>query len=145
MGMTPPAICARRCGYPVDMPVYEYVCRKCGHRLEEIQAMGSGPPGPCPECGGGLRRVYGRVGDPFHGDPELPEPTQGPSHEARRRLLALIGMNLDVSQAGPIVDRDVQVVVPHSLLLAPPGLCGTTDRLPASSVGDPALLLHIDV
>ena len=24
--------------------------------------MGSGPPGPCPECGGELRRVYGRVG-----------------------------------------------------------------------------------
>ena len=49
------------------MPVYEYACRKCGHRLEEIQAMGSGPPGPCPECGGELRRVYGRVGVRFSG------------------------------------------------------------------------------
>jgi len=51
----------------VDVPVYEYVCRKCGHRIEEIQAMGSGPPGPCPECGGELRRVYGRVGVRFSG------------------------------------------------------------------------------
>jgi putative FmdB family regulatory protein len=51
----------------VDVPVYEYVCRKCSHRLEEIQPMGAGPPGPCPECGGELRRVYGRVGVRFSG------------------------------------------------------------------------------
>ena len=49
------------------MPVYEYVCRRCGRRLEEIQPMGSGPPGPCPECGGDLRRAYGRVGVRFSG------------------------------------------------------------------------------
>ena len=24
--------------------------------------MGAGPPGPCPACGGELRRLYGRVG-----------------------------------------------------------------------------------
>jgi putative FmdB family regulatory protein len=49
------------------MPVYEYACKACGHRLEEVQPMGSGPPGPCPECGGDLRRVYGRVGVRFSG------------------------------------------------------------------------------
>ncbi|MGH2737749.1 MAG: FmdB family zinc ribbon protein, partial [Actinomycetota bacterium] len=27
------------------VPVYEYRCRACGHELEEVQAMGSGPPG----------------------------------------------------------------------------------------------------
>jgi putative FmdB family regulatory protein len=43
------------------MPVYEYACKACGHRLEEIQPVGAGPPGPCPECGGELRRAYGRV------------------------------------------------------------------------------------
>jgi predicted nucleic acid-binding Zn ribbon protein len=35
--------------------------------MEEIQPMGSGPSGPCPECGGELRRVYGRVGVRFAG------------------------------------------------------------------------------
>jgi putative FmdB family regulatory protein len=49
------------------MPVYEYRCRACGYELEEVQAMGSGPPGPCPECGGELRRRYGRVGVRFSG------------------------------------------------------------------------------
>jgi putative FmdB family regulatory protein len=50
-----------------DVPVYEYRCRACGHRLEEVQPMGSGPPGPCPECGGELTRAYGRVGVRFSG------------------------------------------------------------------------------
>jgi putative FmdB family regulatory protein len=49
------------------MPVYEYRCRSCGHELEEVQRMGAGPPGPCPTCGGELRRVYGRVGVRFSG------------------------------------------------------------------------------
>ena len=51
----------------MDVPVYEYVCKACGERLEEIQPMGSGPPGPCPACGGELRRVYGRVAVRFSG------------------------------------------------------------------------------
>jgi putative FmdB family regulatory protein len=49
------------------MPLYEYRCASCGHRLELIQRMGEGPPGPCPECGGELKRVYGRVAVQFSG------------------------------------------------------------------------------
>jgi putative FmdB family regulatory protein len=49
------------------VPVYEYRCRSCGHAVEELQARGAGPPGPCPRCGGELRRVYGRVGVRFSG------------------------------------------------------------------------------
>jgi putative FmdB family regulatory protein len=49
------------------MPVYEYRCRACGHTAEEVQAMGAGPPGPCPACGGQLKRLYGRVGVRFSG------------------------------------------------------------------------------
>jgi putative FmdB family regulatory protein len=47
--------------------VYEYRCRSCRNTLEEIQPMGAGPPGPCPACGGELRRVYGRFGVRFFG------------------------------------------------------------------------------
>ncbi|MBI4260176.1 MAG: FmdB family transcriptional regulator [Actinobacteria bacterium] len=49
------------------MPIYEYACRSCGNRLEELQKLGEGPPGPCPRCGGELRRAYGRVGVRFSG------------------------------------------------------------------------------
>jgi putative FmdB family regulatory protein len=49
------------------VPIYEYRCRSCGASVEEVQPMGSGPPGPCPSCGGELRRAYGRVGVRFSG------------------------------------------------------------------------------
>jgi putative FmdB family regulatory protein len=49
------------------VPVYEYRCRTCASTLEEIQAMGEPPPGPCPKCGGELKRIYGRVGVKFSG------------------------------------------------------------------------------
>jgi putative FmdB family regulatory protein len=49
------------------VPLYEYRCRACAHEVEEVQPMGSGPPGPCPRCGGELRRIYGRVGVRFSG------------------------------------------------------------------------------
>jgi predicted nucleic acid-binding Zn ribbon protein len=35
--------------------------------LEEIQPMGAPPPGPCPKCGGELKRVFGRVAVKFSG------------------------------------------------------------------------------
>jgi predicted nucleic acid-binding Zn ribbon protein len=35
--------------------------------LEEIQPMGAPPPGPCPKCGGELKRIYSRVGVKFSG------------------------------------------------------------------------------
>lgn len=49
------------------MPVYEYRCKACGRSVEELQAPGAGASGPCPECGGELRRVWGRVGVRFSG------------------------------------------------------------------------------
>jgi putative FmdB family regulatory protein len=49
------------------VPIYEYRCSSCSHLTEAMQAMGSGPPGPCEECGGPLKRVYGRVGVVFSG------------------------------------------------------------------------------
>lgn len=49
------------------MPIYAYRCKGCGHELEEMQPMGSKAPGPCPECGGELKRTYGSVGVRFSG------------------------------------------------------------------------------
>jgi putative FmdB family regulatory protein len=49
------------------VPVYEYRCRACGASREEVQPMGAPHPGQCLECGGELRRVYGRVAVRFSG------------------------------------------------------------------------------
>ena len=35
------------------MPLYEYECDACGHRLEIIQKFSDGPPDACPKCGKG--------------------------------------------------------------------------------------------
>ena len=51
----------------MTVPVYEYVCRACGAASEEIRPMRDAVPGPCHECGGERRRVYGRVGVRFSG------------------------------------------------------------------------------
>jgi putative FmdB family regulatory protein len=32
------------------MPIYEYACTACGHRLEAIQKMSDAPLTECPEC-----------------------------------------------------------------------------------------------
>ena len=33
------------------MPIYEYVCRQCGEKLERLQRMSDDPLTDCPACG----------------------------------------------------------------------------------------------
>jgi putative FmdB family regulatory protein len=33
------------------MPIYEYQCEACGHRLEALQKISDEPLSDCPECG----------------------------------------------------------------------------------------------
>lgn len=33
------------------MPIYEYKCTECDHRLEKLQKMSDDPLKDCPECG----------------------------------------------------------------------------------------------
>ncbi len=33
------------------MPIYEYACKACDHRLEALQKMSDDPLTECPECG----------------------------------------------------------------------------------------------
>ncbi|MBK1734713.1 FmdB family transcriptional regulator [Halorhodospira abdelmalekii] len=40
------------------MPIYEYECSQCGHRLEAIQSLNDAPLSDCPECHeGALKRL----------------------------------------------------------------------------------------
>jgi len=40
------------------MPIYEYQCRECGHRLEALQKISDSPLKTCPACQGeGLSRL----------------------------------------------------------------------------------------
>ena len=44
------------------MPIYEYECRVCGHRLEKLQKISDQPLTDCPACGQpGLKKLVSAV------------------------------------------------------------------------------------
>lgn len=45
------------------MPIYEYECQECGHRLEAIQKISDAPLTECPACGkAALRKLISAAG-----------------------------------------------------------------------------------
>ncbi|MGH8397671.1 MAG: FmdB family zinc ribbon protein [Gammaproteobacteria bacterium] len=45
------------------MPIYEYECKACGHRLETLQKVSEAPLKKCPECGKpALRKLVSAAG-----------------------------------------------------------------------------------
>jgi putative FmdB family regulatory protein len=49
------------------MPIYEYQCRRCGHRLEAMQKVSDPPLRRCPECRGGLKKLVSAPAFQFKG------------------------------------------------------------------------------
>jgi putative FmdB family regulatory protein len=41
----------------LDMPLYEYLCNKCGHKFEEIRKFSDKQPTKCPKCGGVIEQL----------------------------------------------------------------------------------------
>ena len=42
------------------MPIYEFLCEKCGRLVERLQKLSDPPPDACPECGGKMAKVMSR-------------------------------------------------------------------------------------
>ena len=49
------------------MPLYEYECKKCGHRFEKIQKFSDKPISKCPECGGAVVQLLSAPAVQFKG------------------------------------------------------------------------------
>lgn len=49
------------------MPLYEYQCKKCGHKFEKIQLFSDKPIKKCPECGGAVEKLISRSAVQFKG------------------------------------------------------------------------------
>jgi putative FmdB family regulatory protein len=49
------------------MPNYEYLCKKCGHRFEQIRKFSDKQLRKCPECGGVLEQVISAPAVQFKG------------------------------------------------------------------------------
>jgi putative FmdB family regulatory protein len=43
------------------MPIYEYICEKCGSHIEAIQKVGAAPLKRCQKCRGRLEKVVSRT------------------------------------------------------------------------------------
>jgi putative FmdB family regulatory protein len=49
------------------VPIYEYQCQACEHRLERLQGMSDPLLTICPECGGALRKLFSAPAFQFKG------------------------------------------------------------------------------
>jgi putative FmdB family regulatory protein len=49
------------------MPLYEYQCKKCKHRFEQIQKFSDKPIKKCPKCGGPLEKLISTSAVQFKG------------------------------------------------------------------------------
>lgn len=49
------------------MPLYEYKCRKCGHRFEKIENMNASTTKKCPKCGAVAERMLAAPAIQFKG------------------------------------------------------------------------------
>jgi putative FmdB family regulatory protein len=49
------------------MPLYEYQCKKCGHRFERIQRFSDPLVKRCPQCGGKVEQVLSAPAVQFKG------------------------------------------------------------------------------
>jgi putative FmdB family regulatory protein len=49
------------------MPLYEYECKKCGHRFEKIQLYSDKMVKKCPECGGLVQQMISAPAVQFKG------------------------------------------------------------------------------
>src|SRR6476659_6694684 len=49
------------------MPIYEFVCQKCGKKTEVIQSHSDKHPTACPHCGGRLKKAFSAPAIQFKG------------------------------------------------------------------------------
>ena len=40
------------------MPLYDYVCTKCGHQMEVMHSVHGHGPSECPVCGSPMKKAY---------------------------------------------------------------------------------------
>jgi putative FmdB family regulatory protein len=50
-----------------EVPLYEYRCKKCGHKFEKIQKFSDPPVKKCPDCGGAVEQLISSPAVQFKG------------------------------------------------------------------------------
>ncbi len=55
------------CAEGLFVPLYEYLCSKCGHRFEKIEGQNASTRKKCPKCGARAARVQSAAAIQFKG------------------------------------------------------------------------------
>jgi len=50
------------------MPIYEYLCKKCGRHFEKRQSVNEAPLAECEKCGGPVEKQWSLSGFQFKGE-----------------------------------------------------------------------------
>jgi putative FmdB family regulatory protein len=75
------------------MPLYEYQCKKCGHRFEKILKFSDKPIKKCPDCGGPVEQMISAPAVQFKGSgwyvtdyakKSAASPSEGGSKESKK-------------------------------------------------------------
>jgi putative FmdB family regulatory protein len=68
------------------MPLYEYQCKKCGHRFEKIQKFSDKMVKKCPDCGGAVEQMISAPAVQFKGSgwyvTDYPKKSQAPASDS---------------------------------------------------------------
>lgn len=89
------------------MPIYEYECKRCGHRFELLQKFSDKPRSRCPECRGAVERLISPPAIRFKGTgwyvtdyadkKQIPEKAEGKGSDADSKSTATEGTKADKS------------------------------------------------
>jgi putative FmdB family regulatory protein len=66
------------------MPIYDYICAKCGHELEVIHSVTADGPSACPKCGGTMKKAIVAPAVHFKGSGWARKEKSGSSKPAAR-------------------------------------------------------------
>ena len=114
------------------MPIYEYLCQKCGHDFEKIMPMDAPPPGECPECqeAGSVGKKVSRSSVKFVGqgwyvtDYASKKPIESPASTDTKSSGTLAATKSSIFAAVSL--SGLALCCPHKMTLA----CWIAPRLP---------------
>ena len=91
------------------MPLYEYKCKKCGHRFERIQSYSAEDAKECPVCQGEVERLIStparRISRARASTPRTMQPSLLPRPSRRMEIAALTAAPLLRTKVEPIKQR----------------------------------------
>lgn len=98
------------------MPIHDYVCAKCGHKMEVMHSVHGNGPTACPQCGGPMKKTFAPPAVHFKGTGWARKDRSGGDRADRTAAKESGSGSGDAAEAGSAVAPAVApaVAVSHS-------------------------------